>query len=153
MINHVKLKKKVLGYIVRKNECNWELLVFEQKGFPEAGIQIPGGTVEEFDDDLSAALIREIREESGLEDVTVLSEILSEIYYHELKKEFQERHFFIVTTSTKKNEWSHIVKASGEDSGLQFNYYWKDLHTVSHLAGDQHIAMKHVINFLEKMYP
>ncbi|WP_168188759.1 NUDIX domain-containing protein [Thermoflavimicrobium daqui] len=135
---------------MRKNIRKWELLVFEHQDIPDAGIQIPGGTVEDYDYDLSAALLREIKEETGLEDVTVLTEILSEIYYHDIKKEFQERHFFIVTTSTKEDEWLYTVKSSGKDSDLKFNYYWEELHTVSQLAGDQHIAIKHVLNFLEK---
>ncbi|SDX53331.1 NUDIX domain-containing protein [Marininema mesophilum] len=147
-----QLSKKVLGYIVRKNNNNWELLLFEHAAIPEAGIQIPGGTVEDFEDDLSAALLREIREESGLEDLTVLTEILTEKFYHDIKKECQERHFFVLITSSKKNKWSHTVNSSGKDSGLQFNYYWKKLHTVCNLAANQHIAVKHVLNFLEKNY-
>ncbi|WP_027410662.1 NUDIX hydrolase [Anoxybacteroides tepidamans] len=151
-MNH-KLKTKVLAYVVRKNNKGWELLVFEHQDIPEAGIQVPGGTVESYDCDLSSAVLRELKEEAGIENATVLTEILSEIYYHKIKKEFQKRHFFIVLTDIKKDKWSHTVQSSGADKGLQFNYFWKELKSVSYLAGDQHIAIRHVIDFLANSEP
>jgi len=145
----MEFKKKVLGHVVRNVHHHWELLVFEHQDFPEAGIQIPGGTVEAYDHDLFRAVLREVREETGIEQVTVLTEILSEIYFHKVKNEFQKRHYFILLTNLKTDQWSHTVQSSGEDCGLQFNFYWVDLHSAPHLAGDQDVAVRHVIDFLE----
>src|SRR5689334_18782417 len=54
-------KQKVLIYITRKNK----LLVFEHPFSPEAGIQVPGGTMEPDEKPENAAL-REAREETNL---------------------------------------------------------------------------------------
>ena len=51
---------------------NWEILVFEQKDNPDAGLQVPGGTIES-DELIIDALYREIEEETGItrEDLRV----------------------------------------------------------------------------------
>jgi len=53
-------RKKVLGYVVRNIYQRWELLVFEHQDYPEAGIQILGGTLESSDLDLRSAVLREV---------------------------------------------------------------------------------------------
>lgn len=55
------LKRKVFAYITHGNR----LLVFRQPGSPEAGIQVPAGTVEAHEP-LDEAVIREASEETGL---------------------------------------------------------------------------------------
>jgi len=59
---------KVAAYIT----CNHRLHVFSHVDFPEAGIQVPAGTVgegESFDE----AVLREAYEETGLTDLTIES--------------------------------------------------------------------------------
>ncbi|HKS70450.1 MAG TPA: NUDIX domain-containing protein [Ktedonobacterales bacterium] len=56
-----RVRKKVLAYITHRRR----LLVFRQPDFPEAGIQVPGGSVEP-GETLEAAALREAREETGL---------------------------------------------------------------------------------------
>ncbi|GAB6481350.1 MULTISPECIES: NUDIX hydrolase [Bacillus cereus group] len=141
-------KEKVLGYIVRNINQKWELLLFNQTGAPEAGYQIPGGTVESSDTQITDALLREIKEESGLKDLTIVNKIIYELYFHPVKQEFQERHFFLVYTDIETNYWTHSVKSSGEDQGLEFNYFWVDIEKELTLAGDQHIGIKHIRNYL-----
>ena len=46
-VHKLKIKRKVLAYITKGQEPNLELLVFEHKDFPEAGLQVPAGTIEE----------------------------------------------------------------------------------------------------------
>jgi len=53
-------RKKVLGYVVRNIYQRWELFVFEHQDYPEAGIQILGGTLESSDLDLRSAVLREV---------------------------------------------------------------------------------------------
>jgi 8-oxo-dGTP pyrophosphatase MutT (NUDIX family) len=54
-----------LAYITREVESDLELLVFRHVHFPEAGVQVPGGTVDP-DEEPEAAVWREVMEESGL---------------------------------------------------------------------------------------
>ena len=39
----MKLKRKVLAYITKGEKTNREILVFEQKDNPDAGLQVPVG--------------------------------------------------------------------------------------------------------------
>ncbi len=54
--------KKVYAYIT----CAEKLLVFSQADFTEAGIQVPGGTMEP-DELPESTVLREAHEETGLE--------------------------------------------------------------------------------------
>lgn len=60
------LKQKVYAYIT----CGSRLLVFEHPHVPEAGIQVPGGTVEAGELP-EAAVLREAHEETGLSDLKI----------------------------------------------------------------------------------
>ena len=57
---------KVFAYITHRNR----LLVFRHTDFPEAGIQVPAGTLKT-NEDLVAAVLREAQEETGLRELTV----------------------------------------------------------------------------------
>jgi 8-oxo-dGTP diphosphatase len=59
------LQRKVLAYVTHGGR----LLVFRRPE-SEAGIQVPAGTIEEGEEPIDAVL-REAREETGLEDLTV----------------------------------------------------------------------------------
>jgi 8-oxo-dGTP diphosphatase len=61
------LKRKVLAYITHGGR----LLVFTHPNDPEAGIQVPAGTVEPGEPS-RAAVMREAREETGLADLTLV---------------------------------------------------------------------------------
>lgn len=60
-------KNKVVAYITYEDR----LLVFRQPHSPKAGIQVPAGTVEEGEDP-DAAVLREAREETGLDNLHVI---------------------------------------------------------------------------------
>lgn len=62
-----QILEKVLVYITHGDR----LLVFRQPDFPEAGIQVPGGSVEP-GEELEAAALREAREETGLDDLRLV---------------------------------------------------------------------------------
>jgi len=63
-----RIVEKVYAYIT----CEDQLLIFNHTRFPEAGIQVPGGTVEE-NETAPEAVLREAREETGLDDLMLLS--------------------------------------------------------------------------------
>lgn len=63
--------EKVTAFITRDAGAARALLVFQH---PTAGIQLPAGTVEE-GEDVEAGLWREVREETGLMDLTLLAKL------------------------------------------------------------------------------
>ena len=60
-------KHKAFAYITWQGR----LLVFRQPDFPEAGVQVPAGTIE-VDEMPEAAVLREAYEETGLAHLTVV---------------------------------------------------------------------------------
>ncbi|MFD0488467.1 NUDIX domain-containing protein [Saccharopolyspora erythraea] len=62
---------------MRRTGTGHQLLVFDQVGVPGAGTQVPAGGVEP-GEALSDAVVREIAEETGLTDVTVVAELGAE---------------------------------------------------------------------------
>lgn len=61
-----KVKHKVVAYITHHHH----LLVFRHPDAPEAGIQVPAGTVEE-NEQVEDAVLREAFEETGLDNLTL----------------------------------------------------------------------------------
>ncbi len=113
------MKHKVVAYITRGRE----LLVFEHEGMPEAGVQVPAGTVEP-DEPLEAALWREVAEESGLtrEQLTFrrwLGDSPHPSY------DLIRHYAWLTIGSDAPNHWVHRVHGDGEDNGLRFVYRWE----------------------------
>lgn len=63
-------KKKVHAYVTREKEGSMQLLVFKHRDIPKAGVQVPGGTVDE-GETLEAAIFREVQEETGLRHLCI----------------------------------------------------------------------------------
>jgi len=127
------MKHKVLAYITRQRNRQPQLLVFTHRDFPEAGIQVPAGTVDS-GEAIEAALLREIREESGLADVQLVRKLAKQA-----KPQWgQTRHVFqIAAPDDLPDRWTHTVRGRGEDTGLAFEYRWADLDAGVELAGEQ----------------
>jgi ADP-ribose pyrophosphatase YjhB (NUDIX family) len=70
-----RVSERVSAFIIRKNAKSfYELLLLEHPGCEEAPIQIPGGGVES-GESLEVALHREIHEESGLTNLTIVRKL------------------------------------------------------------------------------
>lgn len=131
-------KEKVVAYITRGNQ----LLVFRHTQFPEAGIQVPAGTMEVGEDPALAA-IREAQEESGLDELIMVAYLGTQ----ELDmrpygiEQHHRRHFFhLAYDGDTPDRWTHFeAKPSNAlQEAIEFEFYWAPLPDgVPPLAGDQ----------------
>lgn len=132
--------KKVVAYITRQVEGRQQLLVFTHRDEPEAGLQVPAGTVEE-GETIEAALFREIAEETGLTDIYLVCPLTVYDWTHPETGNVHERHVFHLTAPTNTHDtWDWIETSGGQVSELEgyvFQYAWCDLAEKIDLAGGQ----------------
>lgn len=129
------LYNKVVAYVTRGRD----LLVFTQAKFPEAGTQVPAGTLEQGEDP-AVGVLREIQEETGLE---LSSPVLLEVYECDLRPWKEERHlryvFHVVAPENTPDQWTHWERhASDGSDDIEFNLRWEDVFNMpEELAGYQ----------------
>ncbi|TFD99467.1 NUDIX hydrolase [Jeotgalibacillus salarius] len=114
--------KKAYGYITRVKDEQVQILVFRHKDIPEAGIQIPKGTVHE-NEDTYDAMIREIQEETGIQHFEV-KELLAEDFWENVDGAMHHRYFYKVVCKKTADEWSHNPSGGGAEKGLTFQFFW-----------------------------
>lgn len=125
-------------YVTRECLEKTEILVFKHRDFPEAGIQVPAGTVK-LNEKLSDAAIREVKEESGLDVPGSIFSLGRFEWFREDRNEIHVRNIFQYKTErVLPNQWEHKVSGIGEDGNLIFEYFWLDSKMAdSALAVDQ----------------
>jgi len=129
------MKQKALAYITRTENGRTSVLVFDHRDFPDAGTQVPAGTLEagETPED---AVLREIKEEAGLEHYQI--QLIRKLATDESIRSQTVRHVFhLIASVSLPAEWSHVVSSTGEDDGLVFVYRWMPLPAPMDLAGGQ----------------
>jgi ADP-ribose pyrophosphatase YjhB (NUDIX family) len=129
-------RRKVYAYITEGER----LLVFQHVDIPEAGLQVPGGTVEA-GESFQAALLREIEEESGLTGLEQAGQVgeqvrdMSDIGGEELQ---QQRFYHLRCTAPMPEHWDHLERHASDGSGpLRFEFFWVRLEPLPTLTGDQ----------------
>lgn len=131
------LLRKVYAYITHGDL----LLVFRQPDAPQAGIQIPGGTVEP-GEACAAAVLREAAEETGLDNLRLhcfMGRRLVDLrpFGHDL---LQERHFFhLLAPPDPPTTWRHFETTphGGAAGPIAFDFFWVDWpQRTPHRAGD-----------------
>ncbi len=142
----MELKRKVLAYITKGEDAAREILVFEHKDNPDAGLQVPGGTIEE--DELPIdALYREIEEETGInrEDLELKGKVNKTNYFPEHKNVIYERNIFHLAFIGKGHAgWEHRVYGGGEDDGMTFCHRWVPVNKLPELAANQDQAIEFI---------
>ncbi|MCZ2260196.1 NUDIX hydrolase [Sporosarcina sp. G11-34] len=139
----MEFKRKVLGYITKGEDPNWEILVFKQKEHPEAGLQVPGGTIES-EELIIDALYREIEEETGIprDELILEGKVNKTSFYPKNKNTFYERTIFHLTyIGPNRSEWEHLVESDGEDDGMTFCHRFIPVHELPKLAANQDQAI------------
>ncbi|WP_339253822.1 NUDIX domain-containing protein [Sporosarcina sp. FSL W8-0480] len=136
----MEVKRKVLAYITKGENNERKILVFDQKGNPEAGFQVPGGTIEE-NELLIDALYREIEEETGIrrEQLELKGKVHKRNYFPEHRKDVvHERNIFHLSyIGEDKKEWDNLVRSDGLDNGMIFHCQWVPIHNLPQLAAGQ----------------
>jgi 8-oxo-dGTP pyrophosphatase MutT (NUDIX family) len=139
-----KTVKKVLAYIIRQGARGREVLVFDREESPESGTQVPAGTVDD-GEELLSALFREIHEESGLQFTKIYHELGKFEWVHEGRNELHKRNVFQLDGAHLPNEWLHDVSGVGEDTGMQFRYFWLPVEKAETLlAADQGAYLRYL---------
>jgi 8-oxo-dGTP diphosphatase len=123
------MKHKVLALITRQQAGQTQVLVFDHRDFPDAGTQIPAGTVD-VGETYEAALWRELYEEAGLTAAQLALESRLASHLHpDWGQVGIAEHLYHLTADHLPETWSHTVQGEGEDMGMVFNYYWLPLQT------------------------
>jgi 8-oxo-dGTP pyrophosphatase MutT (NUDIX family) len=131
--------RKVYAYVTRVRDGVTELLVFEHRGMPHVGLEIPGGTVEPGEDVADAAL-RELEEESGLTGLESLGLIDTYTWVNPNSGKLHERHVFhFLAPRDIPDAWSQRPRGENEEQkGYTFDFRWiavAEAHTVSNEQG------------------
>lgn len=117
-------RSKVYAYITR----NEQILVFRHVDFPEAGIQVPGGTLHQGELP-ERAVLREVVEETGLEAIR-LESYLGCDEYHLQENEAEEihlRHFYhLICEQDTPHTWQHYehYRSDYQPEPILFEFYW-----------------------------
>jgi ADP-ribose pyrophosphatase YjhB (NUDIX family) len=116
-------RARVLAYVTRQREGRTELLVFDQRGDPEAGTQVPAGRLDP-GESLEEGLLRELHEESGLERVRIVRE-LPVLGDWVVRSQYDDHAFEVwVEGDPPPDTWEHVVHGNGDDAGMTFLYRW-----------------------------
>lgn len=120
-------KQKVYAYITRGEQ----LLVFRHVDLPEAGIQVPGGTMEP-DELPESAVLREALEETGLEGLHLAAYLgCDEIKIPDrVPGELHQRHFYhLLCLDEVPENWQHYESHPSEGPlvPILFDFYWLPL--------------------------
>ena len=111
---------KAYGYVLKGER----LLVMEHPDHPEAGVQVPGGTVEPGETPRQAVL-REVREETGLDGVEVVALVgTADFHMGDFgRDELQSRHFFWLRCVEETPEsWIGHEESHGAPIRLRFRW-------------------------------
>ena len=130
------VKTKAIAYVTHGPR----LLVFTHTDFPEAGIQVPAGTVQRGEDPTTAVL-REAFEETGLHGLTLVALLGSDridMRAHG-RDELHIRHFFhLHAPDGVAQRWRHVEHHADDGGGpYRFDFEWVPLTAVPELAGSQ----------------
>ena len=119
--------------------------MFRHRDFPEAGLQVPAGTLHQGEAP-EAGAIRETEEETGRSGYRIVAKLGA--YDHEFRNTFEglERHelhhrhvFHLEPPADLPESWSHLAEEGNGDFWFEFS--WVPIGPDLVLAGDQHALL------------
>ncbi|MDG5778668.1 NUDIX domain-containing protein [Haloarculaceae archaeon H-GB2-1] len=122
-MSEVLVVAKAYAYVTRPTSES-SLLLFEHP-HPDKGIQVPKGGIEDGEDPREA-VVRELREETGIDAHREVSFLAEDTWEHPEKQKRYRRHFFRVTVEDSRDEWVHTVTGSGSDAGDDYRCFFAD---------------------------
>jgi len=143
--------QKVVAYIT----WDGELLVFRHSDHPEAGLQVPAGTLETGETP-EQAVLREAQEETGLAGLEIRACLgLQEFEFSSAgRTEIHWRHYFhLVVPGQAPNTWRHFERSpsDGSPGPIAFDFFWLKLSTgMPELSGDLGFYLKNLMILLQR---
>ena len=145
-----KVKHKVMAYITHHHH----LLVFRHPGAPEAGIQVPAGTVEEHEQ-AEDAVLREAYEETGLTHLTLhcfLGDHERDMSDFGRDEVHHRRFYHLRCQGYPPTTWQHeecYHSGSSAQKPILFEFFWAPLpHAVPPLIADHGIMLPQLLDIL-----
>ena len=117
----MKLRHRVYAYITQADR----LLILEHPEHPEAGVQVPGGTVEEHESP-GAAVLREVKEETNLqvvELVTCLGDEVVDMRPFGIQERQHAWYYRVNCHESTPETWLHQESHSVAEP-IPFRFYW-----------------------------
>ena len=133
-LTDLPVQRKVYAYILREGCIKRQLLVFTHVDLPEAGIQVPGGSVE-IGEEYKFAAEREVEEETGLKDLLCerkLGEVRRDLRGFGLHEVHHRHYFQFSCLNCDKDEWIGFEEtpSDGSQGPIAFKFFWVDLDSV-----------------------
>jgi len=140
----MKTVRKVFAYLIRDNK----ILVFKHLDHPDAGIQVPAGTVEE-NESIEHAILREVEEETNLSKCKIVQFLGEKEFYSEKYNELHIRHFFELSSDDPKfylETWQHgetksdfhMTEIDRQYGMIRYSFFWLSKHEASQSLVYQH---------------
>lgn len=144
------VKQKVFAYITHKQR----LLVFSHPFAPEAGIQVPAGTINAGEQP-EVAVLREAFEETGLTGLTLagfLGEQKRDMSDFGRNEIHHRRFYHLHCKQEPPSQWRHEELFPSDDPSstpIPFDFFWVALpHEVPQLIADHGIMLPQLLKLL-----
>ena len=142
------LREKVFAYITHGER----LLVFSHPDSPEAGIQVPAGTMHEGEDP-DEEVMREAFEETGLTELRAGAFLGHTVHVFPEDGIAHRRHFYhLVCDERPPERWRHdeLDPSDGSPAPITFEFTWVPLpNGVPELIGDLDEMLPALVGLLE----
>ncbi|TMW72887.1 NUDIX domain-containing protein [Alteribacter natronophilus] len=117
---------KTTAYITRQRGSSRELLVMTREGGEYDGLQVPGGTLIH-GESIVDCLEREVKEETGITEITVNSWLGTYGYFSPVRNTRYKRYYCHASAGPCPDSFTHTVKSGDQDNGWIYHYQWMTL--------------------------